>query len=175
MRQRVAIALALALNPALVIADEPVTALDVIVQRQILDVIRELQRKLGLSMILVTHDISVVAYLCDRVVVMYAGRIAESGATAEVLERPRHPYTMGLTNAFPDLDGAAGELAPIEGSPPDLAQEIEGCRFQPRCPFALPVCATDEPPMSDGAACHRLAESARLRDLARETATWQPA
>jgi peptide/nickel transport system ATP-binding protein len=175
MRQRVAIALALALNPALVIADEPVTALDVIVQRQILDVIRDLQRKLSLSMILVTHDISVVAYLCDRVVVMYAGRIAESGPTSDVLERPRHPYTMGLTNAFPDLDGAAGELTPIEGSPPDLSQPITGCRFAPRCPFALPVCAAEEPPVVDGAACHRLAESAELRARARETATWQPA
>ncbi|MGL4243391.1 MAG: ABC transporter ATP-binding protein [Beijerinckiaceae bacterium] len=175
MRQRVAIALALALEPALVIADEPVTALDVIVQRQILDVIRDLQRKLSLSMILVTHDISVVAYLCDSVVVMYAGKIAESGRAAEVLERPRHPYTMGLTNAFPDLEGAAGELTPIEGSPPDLSQPIAGCRFQPRCPFALPVCATEEPPMADGATCHRLAESTELRTLARETATWQPA
>ncbi len=170
-----AIALALALDPALVIADEPVTALDVIVQRQILDVIRDLQRKLSLSMILVTHDISVVAYLCDRVVVMYAGRIVESGSTADVLERPRHPYTMGLTNAFPDLDGAAGELTPIEGSPPDLSQAIVGCRFAPRCPFALPVCATEEPPVIDGAACHRLGESALLRERAKETATWQPA
>ena len=105
MRQRVAIALALALNPKLIMADEPVTALDVIVQRQILDQLRELQKMLGISVILVTHDISVVAYICDRTVVMYAGRIAEAGPMDAVLTRPRHPYTMGLRNAFPDLAG----------------------------------------------------------------------
>ncbi len=174
MRQRVAIALALALNPSLIIADEPVTALDVIVQRQILDVIRELQRRLSLSMILVTHDISVVAYLCDRVVVMYAGRIVESGTTAEVLERPRHPYTMGLTNAFPDLDAAAHELVPIDGSPPDLAAPPPGCRFAPRCPFVLPVCAVDDP-RAGAVACHRAGEAEELRIRARESATWLPA
>lgn len=178
MRQRVAIALALALNPSLVIADEPVTALDVIVQRQILDVIRDLQRRLSLSMILVTHDISVVAYLCDQVVVMYAGRIVEGGSTRDVLERPRHPYTMGLTNAFPDLESAAHELVPIEGSPPDLSQPLTGCRFEPRCPFSLPVCATTEPPMEageDGArsSCHRHADAEQLRLDARDIATWR--
>jgi peptide/nickel transport system ATP-binding protein len=179
MRQRVAIALALALNPALIIADEPVTALDVIVQRQILDVIRDLQRRLKLSMILVTHDISVVAYLCDRVVVMYAGRVVETGATAEVLGRPRHPYTMGLTNAFPDIESAAHDLVPIAGSPPDLADPPRGCRFEPRCPFALARCATDDPALvADGpasAACHRLGEASALRAKAREGATWVPA
>jgi peptide/nickel transport system ATP-binding protein len=179
MRQRVAIALALALNPSLIIADEPVTALDVIVQRQILDVLRELQRRLSLSMILVTHDISVVAYLCDRMVVMYAGRVVETGPTVEVLERPRHPYTMGLTNAFPDLDAAAHELVPIEGSPPDLAAPPPGCRFQPRCPFALARCAIEDPlPETAGAAsaaCHRLAEADELRRKAGEGATWLPA
>ncbi len=180
MRQRVAIALALALDPGLVIADEPVTALDVIVQRQILDVIRELQRKLSLSMILVTHDISVVAYVSDKVVVMYAGRIVETGSTADVLERPHHPYMMGLTNAFPDLDAAAHDLVPIDGSPPDLAFPPPGCRFQPRCPFALPRCAADDPrmePMADGVAvaCHRASEATVLRAKARETDTWLPA
>lgn len=177
MRQRVAIALALALNPALVIADEPVTALDVIVQRQILDVLRELQRKLSLSMILVTHDISVVAYVCDRVVVMYAGRVVEAGTAAHVLERPSHPYTMGLTNAFPDLESAGRDLVPIEGSPPDLLTPPPGCRFQPRCPFAIQRCATDDPDMVEAAgvriACHRAGEADVLRVNARETATWQ--
>jgi peptide/nickel transport system ATP-binding protein len=180
MRQRVAIAMALALNPSLVIADEPVTALDVIVQRQILDVIRDLQRKLSLSMILVTHDISVVAYVSDKVVVMYAGRIVEDGSTGAVLEHPRHPYMMGLTNAFPDLEGAANELVPIDGSPPDLASPPAGCRFQPRCPFALERCAVDDPVTlrdADGAAiaCHRANEAEALRHRARETATWLPA
>jgi peptide/nickel transport system ATP-binding protein len=180
MRQRVAIAMALALNPSLVIADEPVTALDVIVQRQILDVIRDLQRKLSLSMILVTHDISVVAYVSDKVVVMYAGRIVEDGSTGAVLEHPRHPYMMGLTNAFPDLEGAANELVPIDGSPPDLASPPAGCRFQPRCPFALERCAVDDPVTlrdADGAAiaCHRANEAEALRPRARETATWLPA
>ena len=168
MRQRVAIALALALDPGLVIADEPVTALDVIVQRQVLDVIRDLQRRLGISMILVTHDISVVAYVCDHVVVMYAGRVVEQGATADVLERPRHPYTMGLTNAFPDLDRAGGRLVPIEGSPPDLLSPPRGCRFAPRCPFALDICVREEPVLEGAphpAACHRAAEPKRF-------ATW---
>jgi len=180
MRQRVAIALALALDPALVIADEPVTALDVIVQRQILDVIRDLQRRLSLSMILVTHDISVVAYLADRVTVMYAGRIVEDGPTEQVLARPRHPYMMGLANAFPDLDGAAHDLVPIDGSPPDLAHPPKACRFEPRCPFRLPVCAQIDPPgertpEGGAAACHRSGEAEALRARAGETATWLPA
>ena len=115
MRQRVGIALALALNPKLLIADEPVTALDVIVQRQVLDTLRDLQQRFGLSIVLVTHDISVVAYVCDRVVVMYAGQVVESGPVGEVLARPFHPYTMGLTNAFPDLARAAAQIVPIPG------------------------------------------------------------
>lgn len=176
MRQRVAIALALALSPALVIADEPVTALDVIVQRQVLDVIRDLQARLKVGMILVTHDISVVAYVCDVVVVMYAGKVVEYGSTAEVLERPQHPYTMGLTNAFPDLDRAGRTLVPIEGSPPDLAAPPPGCRFAPRCPFAEARCSASEPAMvgtGHGSACHRAGEAGALRTRAMETATWQ--
>jgi peptide/nickel transport system ATP-binding protein len=172
MRQRVAIALALALDPALVIADEPVTALDVIVQRQVLDVLRDLQQRLKLSMILVTHDISVVAYLCDRVVVMYAGRVVEEGTTAEVLERPRHPYTMGLTNAFPDLERAGGLLIPIEGAPPDLAAPPAGCRFAPRCPFAEARCETVDPHGLAPVACHRASDADSLRERARAPGTW---
>ena len=116
MRQRAAIALALALEPSFIIADEPVTALDVIVQRQILDTLRELQARLGLSVLLVTHDISVVAYVCDEVAVMYAGKVVEAGPAAEVLTRPLHPYTMGLYNAFPDLERAGQRLTPIDGA-----------------------------------------------------------
>src|SRR4029453_2225163 len=143
MRQRAAIAIALALEPSLLLADEPVTALDVIVQRQILDVLRALQQRLKVSMVLVTHDISVVAYLCDDVVVMYAGQVVESGPVREVLARPRHPYTMGLRNAFPDLLSDALELVPIAGSPPDLREKLTGCRFVPRGPFAQPACSLD--------------------------------
>ncbi|MBL8837775.1 MAG: ABC transporter ATP-binding protein [Alphaproteobacteria bacterium] len=177
MRQRAAIALALALNPKLVIADEPVTALDVIVQRQVLDTIRDLQRRLGISVILVTHDISVVAYVCDYVVVMYAGQVVEAGATDAVLSRPRHPYTMGLYNAFPDLQRSGDLLVPIEGSPPDLFEPPEGCRFAPRCPFVLDRCQTASPPLDRTdtrhlSACWRTAEASELRNRAREASTW---
>jgi peptide/nickel transport system ATP-binding protein len=178
MKQRASIAIALALEPKLVLADEPVTALDVIVQRQVLDVLKELQARLGLSVVLVTHDISVVAYACDRVVVMYAGRVVESGRVAEVLERPRHPYTMGLTNAFPDLERAAGELVPIEGSPPSLLDPPPGCRFAARCPFAQPRCIETEPTLDTdaeghAAACWRAEEAPALRIQAAEAATWR--
>jgi peptide/nickel transport system ATP-binding protein len=178
MKQRASIAIALALEPKLVLADEPVTALDVIVQRQVLDVLKELQARMRLSVVLVTHDISVVAYACDRVVVMYAGRVVESGRVRDVLERPRHPYTMGLNNAFPDLERAAGELVPIEGSPPNLLDPPKGCRFAARCPFAEARCVAEEPPLqteADGhaAACWRSDDAAALRPLAGEAATWQ--
>lgn len=177
MRQRAAIALALALEPALVIADEPVTALDVIVQRQILDQLLGLQRDLGLSVIMVTHDISVVAYACDYVVVMYAGQVIEAGPTKTVLTAPGHPYTMGLYNAFPDLQASGSELTPIEGYPPDLRHPPFGCRFAGRCPFAIDRCRSDRPPpraLADGhsAACHRLDDVEDLRVQAREVATW---
>jgi peptide/nickel transport system ATP-binding protein len=178
MKQRASIAIALALEPKLVLADEPVTALDVIVQRQVLDLLKGLQARLKLSVVLVTHDISVVAYACDRVVVMYAGRVVESGAVAEVLERPRHPYTMGLTNAFPDLERAGGELVPIEGSPPNLLHPPKGCRFADRCPFAEARCTDTEPPLvtdeaGHASACWRSDEAATLRPLAAEAATWR--
>ncbi len=176
MRQRASIALALALEPALVIADEPVTALDVIVQRQVLDVMRALQAGLGLAMILVTHDMAVVAYACDRVAVMYAGQVVESGAAGELLERPLHPYTMGLTHAFPDVHGGTGELVPIEGSPPSLLHPPLGCRFAPRCPFAQDRCRASAPPLLPRgdhlAACWRADEAPVLRAAAARPATW---
>jgi len=176
MRQRAAIAMALALEPSLLLADEPVTALDVIVQRQILDTLRALQQRLGLSIVLVTHDISVVAYLCDDVVVMYAGQVVERGPVREVLARPRHPYTMGLRNAFPDLMSDAMALVPIHGSPPDLAAPPPGCRFAPRCPFAEAACRTAFalPPSSGHfSACRRDAEADQLRTAALDPVTWQ--
>lgn len=178
MRQRVAIALALALNPKLIVADEPVTALDVIVQRQILDQLRELQQKLGVSVILVTHDISVVAYICDRTVVMYAGEVVEDAATGTLLTEPLHPYTMGLKNAFPDIHSAgAGVLTPISGAPPDLANPPDGCRFAARCPFAQPRCTEAAPPIREPVpghrvACHRADEALALRALAAQQETW---
>jgi peptide/nickel transport system ATP-binding protein len=177
MRQRASIALALALEPALVIADEPVTALDVIVQRQVLDVLRDLQHRLNLAMILVTHDMAVVAYACDRVAVMYAGQIVESGPVAAVLEAPFHPYTMGLTHAFPDLDDETTALVPIEGAPPSLLSPPPGCRFAARCPFAEPACRTAPPPLAavapdHVAACWRSASAADLRARATRPETW---
>lgn len=179
MRQRVGIALALALDPKLLIADEPVTALDVIVQRQVLDTLRDLQKRLGISVILVTHDISVVAYICDRIVVMYAGQVVEAGLVAEVLEQPFHPYTMGLTNAFPDLARARDELVPIPGNPPDLRSPPPGCRFAARCPFAIDQCRTSQPPLAvvgteHVASCWRNDSVAELRLKAREAGTWAP-
>ena len=178
MRQRAAIALALALSPKLVIADEPVTALDVIVQRQVLDTMRELGERLGLATIFVTHDISVVAYLCGITAVMYAGRVVEVGPTADVLARPAHPYTMGLMNAFPDLEGPDQALAPIRGSPPDLHDPPIGCRFAPRCPFAVQACLEAYPAVQHvapghTAACHRTAEALALRAMAKAPEVWQ--
>ncbi len=177
MRQRAAIALALALNPKLVIADEPVTALDVIVQRQVLDTLRSLGERLHVATITITHDIAVVAYLCNLAAVMYAGRVIEYGPAAEVLARPAHPYTMGLMNAFPDLDSPSDTLAPIRGAPPDLHHPPPGCRFADRCPFVLDVCTTSDPARvtvgaGHDAACHRVGEAERLRALARQPATW---
>jgi peptide/nickel transport system ATP-binding protein len=177
MRQRVAIAMALALDPLLVIADEPVTALDVIVQREVLDTLRDLQRRLRLAVIMITHDISVVAYCCDSIVVMYAGQVVESGPSSAVLGTPAHPYTMGLCNAFPDLERASDLLVPILGSPPDLLDMPAGCRFAPRCPFAIDRCELETPPMTETgtghkAACWRAAEAFSLRSKATEAATW---
>jgi peptide/nickel transport system ATP-binding protein len=177
MRQRASIALALALEPALVIADEPVTALDVIVQRQVLDVLRDLQRRLGVAMILVTHDMAVVAYTCDRVAVMYAGQVVESGPVAAVLEAPLHPYTMGLTHAFPDVGDDAVALVPIEGSPPSLLSPPPGCHFAERCPFAQALCRSTAPKLTAVApdhlvACWRSDEAALLRGRAARPETW---
>ncbi|HBN97299.1 MAG TPA: ABC transporter ATP-binding protein [Firmicutes bacterium] len=182
MKQRAAIALALALEPRLVIADEPVTALDVIVQRQVLNELKRLRSELNLALIMITHDISVVAETCDNIVVMYAGKVVEKGSTQEVLENPLHPYTMGLENAFPDPRQQDKELISIEGSPPDLVNPPSGCRFAPRCPFAMERCLAEEPPYEEvdeehqhGAACFRLSETLKLQKLAKEVETWQPA
>jgi oligopeptide/dipeptide ABC transporter ATP-binding protein len=146
MRQRAMIAMALACDPAIVIGDEPTTALDVMIQAQILELLEDLRQKLGLSLILITHDLSVIAETCDRVMVMYAGRVAEEGPVDEVFHRPRHPYTQKLMAAFPNIHADRRTLDVIPGEPPDLRQPPPGCRFAPRCPFVMPVCREVVPP-----------------------------
>jgi peptide/nickel transport system ATP-binding protein len=144
MRQRAMIAMALLFTPQLVIMDEPTSALDVVAQRSLMSKIRELQRSLGFAVIFVTHDMSVVSRYSDRVMVMYAGQIAEAAATEAIFERPLHPYTRGLMSAFPSVSGPRRELTGIPGSPPDLAHPPRGCRFNPRCPEVMPECLTRE-------------------------------
>jgi len=146
MRQRAMIAMALACDPAIVIGDEPTTALDVMVQAQILELLEDLRAKLGLSLILITHDLSVLAETCDRVMVMYAGRVAEEGPVGRIYGTPRHPYTQMLLAAFPDVHSGRRNLGTIPGSPPDLRTPPPGCRFHPRCPAAMEVCRTEVPP-----------------------------
>ena len=142
MRQRVVIAMALALEPEVVIMDEPTTALDVVVQQEILDEIFRLRESLGFSVIFITHDLSLLLELADRIAVMYAGRLLETGAAQDLMRDPAHPYTRGLLNSFPSLRGARRELAGIPGSPPDLRDPQPGCPFVPRCGFAGPACGT---------------------------------
>jgi peptide/nickel transport system ATP-binding protein len=138
MRQRVIIAMALALQPELVILDEPTTALDVVVQREILQQVRELQRELAFSVLFITHDLSLLLELAHRVAIMYAGEIVEEATAAQLRSEPRHPYTQGLLQSFPPLRGPLTRLQGIPGSPPDLADPPHGCRFHPRCPHCLP-------------------------------------
>lgn len=176
MRQRVLIAMALALGPELVLADEPTTSLDVIVQDEIFRALRQLQRERHFSMILVTHDIALVQRHCTQVAVMYAGEIVEQGPVDAVLLHGRHPYTMGLRNAVARLDSRVEPIA-IPGQPPDAVLPFTGCAFAPRCPFALPRCATEAPRLLPAAAghlvaCHRADAYAELEPLAREAATW---
>jgi peptide/nickel transport system ATP-binding protein len=165
MRQRVMIAIGLACNPKLIIADEPTTALDVTIQAQILELMKDLSRKLNIALIIITHNLGIVARYADRVIVMYAARLVEQGAADAIFHRPRHPYTMGLLRSVPRLDRPRGaKLETIEGLPPNLASAPPGCRFAPRCPYRLPACA-DDPPLvetDDGgrSACIRAAEIA---------------
>ncbi|MFF3563530.1 ABC transporter ATP-binding protein [Streptomyces sp. NPDC002574] len=159
MRQRVMIAMALALEPDLIIADEPTTALDVTVQAQVMELLAELQREYGMGLILITHDLGVVADVADHIAVMYAGRIVESAPVHEIYKRPAHPYTRGLLASIPRLDHKGRELYAIKGLPPNLLHIPPGCAFHPRCPMAREVCRTDEPelyPVSPtrGSACH---------------------
>ena len=145
MKQRVVTAMALACNPDLVIADEPTTALDVIVQAQVLKVMKELQQKLKLSWILITHDLSMITETCNRLGIMYAGKIVEYGDLKQLYEEPLHPYTEKLLAAFPSITGPKRGLSSIPGSPPDLLRPPPGCRFHPRCPYAKEICRKEEP------------------------------
>ena len=150
MRQRVMIAMALACDPKLIIADEPTTALDVTIQAQILELMKNLTREMGVAMIIITHNLGVVARYADRVNVMYAGKIVESGTAKEIYHNPRHPYTLALLKSVPRLDLPRGaKLDPVDGQPPDLARLDDGCPFRPRCRFAQDGCANDVPPLAE--------------------------
>ncbi len=163
MRQRVMIAIALACDPELIIADEPTTALDVTIQEQILELLRELTERAGVGLVLITHNLGIVARYAHRVNVMYGGRIVEQGEAHELYANPRHPYTVALLDSVPRLDRAKGALlSPIPGSPPDPGDAVAGCRFRPRCGFALEACAAQPPPLEidargHGAACFNTA------------------
>jgi oligopeptide/dipeptide ABC transporter ATP-binding protein len=159
MRQRAMIALALACAPSILFADEPTTALDVMIQAQVLDLLKRIQANLGLAIVLVTHDLGVVAEVCDDVVVMYGGQVAEAGSADRIYNEPQHPYTQRLLQAFPDLNRPEGDLVSIPGAPPRVTDLPPGCRFQPRCHKAIEICTTQVPPpleTSRGhvAACH---------------------
>ncbi len=160
MRQRALIAMALASSPKLLIADEPGTALDVIVQAQTLKLMRDLKDKLGLSMIMISHDLSIIAETCEKVAVMYAGRIVEYGDAESIYSEPLHPYTQGLIKAFPSIKASRTRMSSIPGTPPDLLNPPPGCRFHPRCPYIMDVCSKVVPPLQKAGkgdhmvACH---------------------
>ncbi len=155
MRQRVMIAMSLACEPKLIIADEPTTALDVTIQAQILELMKNLTRDMGVAMIIITHNLGVVARYADRVNVMYAGRIVESGSAADIYHRPRHPYTLALLKSVPRMDRPRqAKLDPVEGQPPDLTRLDGGCSFRPRCKFAVEECAKSYPALEDVGGSH---------------------
>ena len=177
MKQRAYIAMSLALDPDLIIADEPTTALDVIVQDQILKRLKELRDELGISVIIISHDISVIAETCNRLGVMYSGKLMEYGDLKDIFANPYNPYTLGLQNAFPTLRGDQSDLISIPGSPPDIADLPNGCRFMQRCPFATAECGDAHPPlMSVGddhaSACYHHDRVDEMRREAKERETW---
>lgn len=157
MRQRVMIAMALAANPTLLIADEPTTALDVTIQAQILDLLRDLQKSLGMAILIITHDLGVIAEIADDVVVMYAGKIVEGGPVRDLFADPQHPYTIGLLGSIARMDVERERLATIEGMVPSPHNLPKGCRFAPRCPFADQRCHAEQPPLRDIVPGHRVA------------------
>ncbi|RJE78843.1 ABC transporter ATP-binding protein [Paracoccus sp. JM45] len=181
MRQRAVIAMALSLNAGLLLADEPTTALDPIMQDQIMARIRGINAQMRRSMILVTHDIAVVSETCDTIAVMYAGQIVETGTTADVLGKPKHPYTMGLQNAFPRLPSKGEPRLPlisIPGTVPNLSAPPKGCRFASRCPFASDLCHSTPPAAAlpnthQSAACHYIDRADEFRAIAQQPETWR--
>lgn len=178
MKQRVVIAMALALNPSLVIADEPTSALDVLVQDKILRKISELQSKLNITLILVTHDVSVVTETCERVAVIYAGKIMEYGSTINIIENPYNPYTIGLLKSFPSIRGEKKELISIPGAPPNLLYPPKGCVFLERCPFSETACVNVIPELVEVesghfSACHMMNRVEDIRKRSELETTWQ--
>jgi oligopeptide/dipeptide ABC transporter ATP-binding protein len=179
MAQRAAISMAMILDPVLLVADEPTTALDVIIQDQILKNFLELREKFNSSILLVTHDISVVSEVCDHVAVMYAGKLVEYGSNREIFNEPLHPYTMGLINAFADIQTSNKLLVSIPGVPPNLISPLSGCRFADRCPFKVELCM-EEPGFIRNSfedehcvSCHRVDEAENLRTLSKDPEIWK--
>ena len=157
MRQRVMIAMALSCEPTLLIADEPTTALDVTIQAQILDLLQDLQKRLGMAILIITHDLGVIAEIADEVVVMYAGKIVESAPVDALFADPQHPYTIGLLGSIPRIEIDRARLSTIEGTVPSPNNQPKGCRFAPRCPFADPRCHLEPPPLRDIGPAHKVA------------------
>ncbi len=157
MKQRAVIAMALSCDPKLIIADEPTTALDVIVQEQILEELRKIQHEFGMSIIYISHDIAVIAEITDLMGVMYAGKLVEFGDTVDIFARPRHPYSWLILSSTPSITGPRRQLAPLEGEPPNLLDPPSGCRFHPRCPFATQKCTDEEPPLEEVEPGHKIA------------------
>ena len=180
MKQRAVIAMAIACDPDLIIADEPTTALDVIVQDAVLQELEDLQAELGISLLIISHDISVIAETADRVGVMYGGKLMEIGPTDAVFESPANPYTLGLRNSFPDIESTGEQLVSIPGTPPTLEDPEPGCRFRERCPFAVAECESEHPPLMNVAgsaghasACYRLDVVDEMRERAAREETWR--
>lgn len=167
MRQRIMIAIALACNPDILIADEPTTALDVTIQAQIIDLLKALKDKLGMSIIFITHDLGVVSDICDKIIVMYAGKIVEEGTSRQIFYQHTHPYTQGLLESVPEVDTPEDErLKPIPGNPPDMSNVHEGCAFAPRCTFAMQACVKEDAPLigiddTHSAACWKMLQAGK--------------
>jgi len=178
MKQRAIIAMSMALNPDLIVADEPTTALDVVMQDQVMAQIVNIQRKSGSSILMISHDISVVTEVCDDMVVMYAGKVVESCSVESFHNNPCHPYSMGLLMAFPTLEGEARNLISIPGFPPDLGSDVKGCLFTDRCPFRKPICRKEEPPNIEVAPnhiskCHFADAAEEFREISCRPKTWE--